>query len=434
MFYIHSLFSMVCYTIFIMIFTGIFFRERKAKRFHKVALIAGMMVVVSIIISLLYNHFILKEIGVILGFSFFLWRLYDAKYLKALILTFFFIGGCIVADYAILLLIMNVMPEGSMLLLESAMGSSLVEVFSECVHLLIIIILVRCLRKKDSELLTTKEWLRFAIVPIITLSIIAAFLLEFDLAQKEHQEWAFLMSAIGLVVMNIIIYFLLNDILKREAALREERVFKERMEQEVKMYHSLSENYEKQRRFQHEYKNQMECISALVQKENYEELQKYLESLHLEFTELVNVIDVNHIMINSILNAKYQEMRKKGIALIPRITDCSQIPISDEDIVVILANLLNNAIEACADSEEKLIKLKLTHDDTGVIISVINTYAKAPVMNGDKFQSTKVVDKEMHGIGISNVKDVVKKYGGATSIHVTDKEFQFVIMIDSAYA
>ena len=97
--------------------------------------------------------------------------------------------------------------------------------------------------------------------------------------------------------------------------------------------------------------------------------------------------------------------------------------------MVILVNLLNNAIEACEHSDKKIIKLKFVCDEDRVILSVINTYAQAPIMNGDKFKTTKTDSPELHGIGIHNVKEMVAKYGGQTVIKVTEQEFRFVIFI-----
>ena len=54
-----------------------------------------------------------------------------------------------------------------------------------------------------------------------------------------------------------------------------------------------------------------------------------------------------------------------------RINDLSKIVIEDEDLVVILANLLNNAIEACEKCEEKkTIKLKFVIEENLIVLSV----------------------------------------------------------------
>ncbi|MBQ8148677.1 MAG: sensor histidine kinase [Lachnospiraceae bacterium] len=324
---------------------------------------------------------------------------------------------------------MLIMPEGSNALLASTMGSSLVEVFSECVHLLIVIILVRCFKKQDSKLLSTIEWLRFAIVPICTLGIIMGLMVEFDLAKEQQQEAIFLLIAIGLVIMNIIIYFLLNDIIKREAILRRNQISTERTKNEIKRYENLSENYEKQRKLQHEYNHRLNSIAALARDGQIEELKEYLHRLNYEVGELNRVYDFKNTMLNALLNAKEHEMHRKGITFIIFSMNLDNLPIYNEDLVVILENLLNNAMEACEECEDKVVKLKITEDDRGTLLAVENTYVTAPIKVGDKFITTKNENRDFHGIGIENVKDVVEKYHGETMINVFEDVFRFTIRL-----
>ena len=60
------------------------------------------------------------------------------------------------------------------------------------------------------------------------------------------------------------------------------------------------------------------------------------------------------MIIDAILNSKYKETLDKGIVFIFQINDLSGIKMCDEDIVVILSNLLNNAIEACERCSAKI--------------------------------------------------------------------------------
>ena len=64
----------------------------------------------------------------------------------------------------------------------------------------------------------------------------------------------------------------------------------------------------------------------------------------------------NHVIVNAILNTKYQESEDKGIVFVVKINDLSHAKIQDEDMVIILSNLLNNAIEACQSCTDKIIK------------------------------------------------------------------------------
>lgn len=408
---------------------GVFCIKREIGHWKRVGIIAGMVLLNVILVLGLYKYFILKEICVVFGSSLFLWRLYNVKYLKTLALTVIYVCVSVATDYMLMVGIMKALPNKSLGLLSSGVGSSLVELLSESIHLILVLGLVRYFEKNTSELLTTKEWLRFAIVPVITMAIIMTMVVEFDVTQKNSQGMVFLLIGIGLIMMNIITYFLLNDVLIREAELRKERLIQLQTKHEIQMQHYLAENYEKQRRIQHEYKNQMASIAALLSGGEYDKLKQYVQAINQREITTINVIDTNNVMVNAILNAKYREMIEKGIGYIPLINDLSGIPVSDEDIVVLLSNLLNNAIEACEGVENKVIKMKFVCEKDSMVLSVLNPYKDMPNIKDGYIRTSKREQPELHGIGILNVKDIVNKYEGDTVITNKDQEFQFVIII-----
>ena len=57
--------------------------------------------------------------------------------------------------------------------------------------------------------------------------------------------------------------------------------------------------------------------------------------------------------MDAILNTKYREMIEKNIIFVFRINDLSNLIVSDEHIVVILSNLLNNSIEHVKSVKEE---------------------------------------------------------------------------------
>lgn len=84
-----------------------------------------------------------------------------------------------------------------------------------------------------------------------------------------------------------------------------------------------------------------------------------INSISKTFIGERNVINMNHVIVNAILNTKYQESISKYIVFVFKINDLSQIGMDDKYLVVVLANLFNNDIEACEKFEEKkVIKFK----------------------------------------------------------------------------
>ena len=102
----------------------------------------------------------------------------------------------------------------------------------------------------------------------------------------------------------------------------------------------------------------------------------------------------------------------------------------DEDVVTILSNLLNNAIEACeVCTDKKVIRFKFVKEDDKIIIAVKNTFSYDFIYENGEIKSTKTSSVDEHGVGIKNVLKVIEKYGGAYVIEDKNKEFFFSIII-----
>ena len=90
---------------------------------------------------------------------------------------------------------------------------------------------------------------------------------------------------------------------------------------------------------------------------------------------------------------------------------------------------MDNAIEACQKCEGKrTIKMKFMTENDIVILSVKNTSVGTCSIENDKIATTKRFRSEEHGIGIRNIKNAIKKYGGTYSIKSNEDEFYFAIV------
>lgn len=234
----------------------------------------------------------------------------------------------------------------------------------------------------------------------------------------------------GMVGMNIVVFYLINDIVEREMKMHENKVFQIQAKNQLEMYRSISENFDNQKRKTHEYKNQISCIESLLDKKQYSKLEEYVKKIYGSLNNEPDAINTNNVIVNAILNTKYLEAEAKGIVFVFRVNDLSELKIEDEDVVTILANLLNNAIEACETCEDKkAIKFKFVKEDDMIIIAVKNSFNYDVVYENGEIKSTKTSSVDEHGVGIKNVLKIIEKYGGAYVIEDKNKEFFFSIII-----
>lgn len=160
------------------------------------------------------------------------------------------------------------------------------------------------------------------------------------------------------------------------------------------------------------------------------ELQNYLSQLTRKVWKQLGYINTNHAIINAVLNAKYEEAIDKNIIFICKINDMSKIQLDYQDIVVLLSNLLNNAIEACQKCNmNKIIKMKIVHENNNLILSVKNTYNGEIKYKNGFMISTKRNNSQKHGLGFQNIVYIIKKNNGDYAVDFTNEEFYISIII-----
>jgi hypothetical protein len=348
---------------------------------------------------------------------------------KATILALLYSGLLAASDllsYAFCVFLNRVISAGNP---EYDINWELGAALSKLITFIIILLLKKFVSKGNSEdLLRNDEWPRFIVFPAITIGVIFTMMGDSRSVTDLRLGNVYILIGFGLVALNVIAFYIIGDIVKRERRIREDDLFREKVKNQADMYRSVYDNYELQRKRAHEYKNQIMCMEALLQKKEYAELEKYITEIGGKLTDADSNINTNNALIDAIINTKYREMEEQGILLVMKFNEMANLWVEDGDIVVILSNLLNNAIEACEKCVEKTVKLKLMKEPDDIVISVRNTYNGEIKKQGDEIRTLKS-DKEAHGFGIRNIIEAVEKYGGSYSINYDDKEFVFSICI-----
>jgi Signal transduction histidine kinase regulating citrate/malate metabolism len=412
-------------------FVEIFGTKRKYKYSGTHYFLFVTLIILDFLIVLnVSRFFLLKSIIIILINAIFMCLYFNIRFIKTLILILLFQGFLIVIDYLDLAII-NLFYSETRNPITLSKQSELFAIMGKMVLLFCIMILKKVYGHKPSETLTESEWVKFLFCPIMTIGSITAMIAKFDSINNQEQADILFIVAFSLVCINIIFFYLINDIFIRELKIRENKISQIQAQNQIDLYYSISENFEKQRKKTHEYKNEITCINSLVREKQYNHLEHYMMEINKTLRKELDSIDTNNVIVNAIINVKYQEAQEKGIVFVFKINDLSDIILSDMDVVVILSNLLNNAIEACEHcSDHKLIKTKFVKEENGkIIISVKNTYQQEPIVVKGILHSSKKEDIDEHGIGVKNIIDTLEKYNGSYIIQKEDGMFYFSIII-----
>ena len=163
-------------------------------------------------------------------------------------------------------------------------------------------------------------------------------------------------------------------------------------------------------------------LVGYVQSEDMEGLKVYYSQLQddcirVNNLTMLNPNVINHPAVYSLLTNKYYKADELGIRINFEIfLDLNEINMKIYDFTKVLAILMDNAIEAASQCDEKLINLIIRKDGTSPrqLVIVENTYTNKDVDTEKIFEkgytSKKTEDaKTSHGLGLWEVRRILSK-------------------------
>lgn len=192
-------------------------------------------------------------------------------------------------------------------------------------------------------------------------------------------------------------------------------------------YHVLKEKYEDIFLLKHDMKHHLQTLSILLYQGNHEKAKEYIGQVSGDINKSSLIFTSTNQMLEIVLNEKYSEARKLGIDIEMNCADVALDHINDIDIIIIFANILDNAIEAASLSyHEKKIAVSLAERNYYIIFETINTYGNQLLVQNGNLRSTK---KGHSGLGIVSVNKTVKRYGGILKRDYDDTIFKMTVFL-----
>ncbi|MEK6264331.1 MAG: GHKL domain-containing protein [Clostridium sp.] len=198
----------------------------------------------------------------------------------------------------------------------------------------------------------------------------------------------------------------------------------------------LTDIVEDIRRKQHDYKNHLNTINAIVElaseKEIKNELKKYILSLKSSNITIEDIVYIDNIIIKAIIYNKLSEAERLNIKFLFKVTTNSlENSLKDYEISDILNNLLDNAFEAVKNSRsDKVVILNIWLEGSNNIVEVRNSGRTINPDNiGNIFESGFSTKKgEKRGYGLYNIKKIAEKNGNGIQLFFEDDYTVFKIL------
>ncbi len=186
-------------------------------------------------------------------------------------------------------------------------------------------------------------------------------------------------------------------------------------------YQSIEAQQQEIRKIKHDLMNHLTVIATYLDLGENEKAISYLKEIGTRFSELTKQYTPN-TLINAILNFKCQKAAAEGIDLVIKADVISKLEIDETDLCTLIANSLDNAIEA--RPPDRKIMLELLEDDDRLLFSVTNRFERKIEKREDGSFISSKDDKKNHGLGIKNIEEAVQRMGGKIEISAEDGVFR----------
>ena len=278
-------------------------------------------------------------------------------------------------------------------------------------------------RNKTGIHFPLKYWGCFIATPLLTVFLMEAVMLIPSATTMDIGVCSFLMLILNLVSFyfyEIVLSYITNK-MEKEIAEEKNLYYAKQLETQTSMLESL-------RSYQHDMKNHAIVADAYFFGEEYEKVREYYyEVMRRPLLENKEYFSGNTV-VDSLLNYKAFEAKKKGVNFEVKLTIPPELKISSSNLAIVLGNLMDNAITAASETEDKTVKVKLTYAHHCLMMKMENSYSGKVIRKGGRFLSTKE-NAVLHGYGLRNVKRIVDANGGTLKFNNDNQVFTVTLLL-----
>ena len=287
--------------------------------------------------------------------------------------------------------------------------------------------------KKDSTYsLKWNEWFVLLIIPVIsifTMSFVSLIIINIEDQLSPMQHIFSILSILGILMTNSLVYVLYVNMQKDHAKQLEYSILQQAFKSQEKSVEETKILYQSVRSIRHDLKQHFQVALTMLHSGKINEAVDYMEKYNDTVLDgISNKVFCDNDVVNYIINSKSKICSDRHIKIYIYIAN--EIPeFSDLNLCVLLGNALDNAIEGVSGEGNNEIYLELRNVDNFFMISVKNTIINSVLEDNPNLISTKN-EKEVHGLGILSMKEVVQKYNGSIEFYESDNKFCCDMLLD----
>lgn len=168
--------------------------------------------------------------------------------------------------------------------------------------------------------------------------------------------------------------------------------------------------YKEMRGYKHDFHNHLQTLKGQLEAGETERAIAYIEQLDSQLMNVDTVLKTGNISLDAILSAKLAQAKAAGIAVTVKANVPDNLLLTDLELSILVGNLLDNAIEACAAAEgQRFIRIFMGMKGKMLYFYMLNSAGRKEQKEGSLFASHK---KGFHGFGLRRVETILGEHDG----------------------
>ena len=387
-----------------------FFQRKRSNVYSAISFILTSLL--SCVVIFFFGNIMLAKY-VLLAVLFALWVFFvhDASLIKSCFPSVFLMTYLTVIDNVVLALVSTIMGKEAQELIGRPESYYLICFFTKTLELFGIVIIRTWLgRHFSNAYLSVFDWLRVSAFPLAILFVSVYLLRIYYLDPSLSYELA-ICNAI-LLVLDLVSILILSYLEQQQEAVRDNIILRQNMKTELDNIEAWKKAYDGQRKQTHDFQNQLLVIYGLVKEQApKEEILAYIKRLQNVELPGTMMVKTHRAVVDIILNQKYAIAESREICLQSQLDDLSAFPLPDDALIIVLSNLIDNAIEACSkieNADERFISLKMKVEQMAAFLYIENPTKEPVHIVNNKIVTTKKNPLE-HGYGLQNIASVLEQ-------------------------
>ena len=337
--------------------------------------------------------------------SFVFGKLFFKIQFKLVVFFSLFLTVALTASEFVVMALMSIKNDNVNMYKTSISAFLLLCLLSRIIFLIIVLSVASLIQRNNVKKMPTFLIL-FPIASTIVLYIL--WFVSSKSINFENSNYLIAIASISIIISILLTYIFYSKTYKELNELYNSQKEHIREVTDAAYYEIIDKQNVQLKTLLHNEKNHLSTIKSLA---NNPTVSEYIDKIYGEIVENSLVGNTKNKMLDLTIN-KYQYIcSNENINFNVSITTANLSYIESQDLITLLGNLLDNAVDAAKTSKKRTINLSLNNVNGFDVLTCTNSCDHAPQTISNDLITTKK-DSRLHGLGVRSIKRITKKYHG----------------------